>query len=175
MDSLRIEDAKPEDVEAMRAIVKYWWTELYPNEQYGITKEDLIAIDWFNPEYLEKRRREIAENIDAIHNFVLRDGKNEVVGFCIVSKHENCGEIEAVYLIKGLEGKGLGKKLMQKGLEWLGGEKDIKLNVVKYNFHAIEFYKKMGFYETTNKVVWDGTKLPSGKEIPRIEMLRPKR
>lgn len=34
---MKIEDALPEDVEAMRTLVKNAWLELYPNDAYGIT------------------------------------------------------------------------------------------------------------------------------------------
>jgi len=44
--------------------------------------------------------------------------------------------------------------------------------VVKYNTKAIEFYKKMGFREVGDLVSYGGTKLPSSKEIPRIEMVK---
>lgn len=172
MDNFRICDAKPEDVEAMRTIVQYWWVELYPNEKYGITREDVAGINFLKPEYVAIRKKEIGEGGDKTHTFVLKNEENEVVGFCEVSNHDTYGEIDAMYLIKGLEGKGLGKKLMQQGLEWLRKDQDVRLKVVAYNTHAIEFYKKFGFKETANKVIHVGTQLPSGKEIPRIEMLK---
>ncbi len=178
MENFRIEDAKVEDVEAMRAIVKYWWIELYPNEEYGITKEDVSAIDFFSPEYLAKRKEEIKKGItedgDETHDFVLKNDKDEVVGFCIVLKNENYQELEAVYLTKEMQGKGFAKRLMQKGFEWLRKDRDIIVKVVAYNSRAIEFYKKMGFKETMNKVIHTGTQLPSRKEIPRIEMVKQK-
>lgn len=174
MENFKIEDAKPEDVEAMRAIVKNSWVELYPNEVYGITREDLLAIDWFNKERLDKQRQEIVENLDGAHTFVLKDDANKIVGFSIGLKFENYGEIEAMYVVPELQGKGLGKKLMDKALEWIGEQPSIILKVVSYNSHAIGFYKKFGFKETGNKVIYEGTKLPSGKEIPRIEMMKAK-
>jgi len=173
MENFKIEDAKPEDAEAIRAIVKSRWLELYPNEKYGITLEDLVAIDWFSSEYIANRQKEITESGDRAHIIVLKNDQDKVVGFAEALKFDNYGEIEAMYVIKELEGKGFGKKLMLKALEWLGNQ-DIILKVVAYNYHAIEFYKKFGFKETTNKVVHTGTQLPSGKEIPRIEMLRPR-
>lgn len=172
MDNFKIEDAKQEDVEVMRTIVKNSWVELYPNETYGITREDLLAIDWFNAERLEKRRKEIDSGGNNTHTFVLKDDTNKIVGFCILLKFENYGEVDAMYVLPELQGKGLGKKLMDWAFEWLGGEHDIILKVVAYNSHAIGFYKKMGFKETGNKVIYVGTKLPSGKEIPRIEMMK---
>lgn len=82
-------------------------------------------------------------------------------------------EIDAMYVVKELEGKGQGKKLMQKALEWLGTDGDIRLEVVSYNTHAINFYKRFGFQETTNPVIKNKrTQLPSEKKIPRIVMIK---
>ncbi len=175
----RIEDAKPEDVEQIRAIVIEAWLEIYPNEKYGITREDIAAIDWHNPD--EKRRQKIREGEDNTHTWVLKDDKENVVGFCEVSRDEPTlstegkREIDAMYVAKELKGKGLGKMLMQKAIEWLGADGDIKLEVVSYNSNAINFYKSFGFQETTNPVGKKRTQLPSGKQIPRIVMIRPKK
>ncbi len=170
-DLFKIEDANPADVEAIRTIVKNAWLELYPNEKYGITSEDISAIDWYKAEGLERRRKEIVENKN-MHTFVLKNPENKIVGFCKVEKSDTYGEVDAMYVVPELKGKGFGKKLMHKAFEWLGSEQDIILKVVAYNTHAIEFYKRMGFRETGKDVTYRGTKLPSGKEIPRIEMLK---
>ena len=61
---------------------------------------------------------------------------------------------------------------MEKALGWLGTDGDIKLEVVSYNFNAINFYKKFGFKETVNPVGNEQPQLPSGKQIPRIVMVR---
>jgi len=167
----RIEDARPEDVGAMIDIKKARWLEIYPNEKHGITAEDLSAIDWHNPADLARRRKELTENKNK-HTWVLKNDKGDVVGFCKVTKSDVLGEINAMYTAPGFEGKGLGKKLMEKSLEWLGPDSDVKLKVVVYNTHAIDFYKKFGFQKTENKVDYGGTQLQSGKEIPRIEMRR---
>jgi len=81
-------------------------------------------------------------------------------------------EIDAMYVVKELQGKGLGKKLMQKAIEWLGNDGDIRLEVVSYNSNAINFYKRFGFQETTNSVSDKRTQLPSGKQIPRTVMVK---
>lgn len=168
----KLEDAKPEDVEAMRTIVRDAWVELYPDKESGITAEDLLAIDWYNREVMEKQKREIVENLDVTHTWVLKDSENKIVGFCKAEKLKDFGEIDAMYVIPELKGKGLGKKLIDKASEWLGSEQNIILKVVKYNTRAITFYKKFGFQATGKDVSYRGTKLPSGKEIPRIEMLK---
>lgn len=166
-----IEDAKPEDVEAMRTMVRDAWLQIYPNEEHGITLEDLQGIDWFTE--MDRRRQEITESTDK-HTWVLRDDKGTVVGFCKATKISEIGEIDAMYVSSELQGKGLSKVLMQRAFDWIGPNLDIRLEVVKYNLRAISFYKKMGFKETTNGVKSRQTQLPSGRQIPRIEMMRKK-
>lgn len=173
-ENFRIEDAKPDDVIASRMIARDAWLELYPNAEYGITREDIATIDWTNPVELEKRRKEIEKGGDLVHVWVIKNSKDEVVGFCKARRYpDSHGEIRGMYVIKELQGQGLGKLLMQKAFDWLGNV-EIKLKVVKYNTNAIEFYKKMGFKEIGKLAAYDGTLLPSGKDIPRIEMVRSK-
>jgi ribosomal protein S18 acetylase RimI-like enzyme len=172
MSDFEIKDAKPEDVEDMRRIVKNAWLELYPNETYGITRGDIQSIDWHNPAKLDKHKAEILENQGNAHNFVIKNTDDEIVGFCKVLKSDVQGEIDAMYVLPELQGKGLGKRLMDRAFEWIGPNLDIVLKVVAYNDNAIGFYKRMGFEVTKNKVVYTGTQIPCGKEIPRIEMLR---
>jgi len=178
--SFHIENAKPEDVEAIRTIAKDAWFDIYPNETYGITREDIEAIDWLEPAGLERRRKEMTEKEDTIKVLVVKDDKDKILGFCKVSKDGDKRdeliqrEIDAMYLVKELQGKGLGKKLMQKALEWLGTDEDIRLEVASYNTNAIDFYKRFGFQETNNPVSDKRTQLPSKKEIPRIVMVREK-
>jgi GNAT superfamily N-acetyltransferase len=171
-DTFTIEDAHPEDVETLRHIVRDAWLRLYPNTEFGITKEDIEAIDWLEPVGIERRRREITDMADTIRTWVLKDTDGGIVGFCKASRSEDGGEVEAIYVREGYEGKGLGKKLLLNALEWLPNDKPIKLYVVAYNTHAIGFYKKFGFVETDHTVAYEGTKLPSGKTVPRIEMVR---
>lgn len=168
--NFKIEDAKPEDVEAMRTIVKDAWTKIYVNADHGITAEDLAAIDWYKD--LDRRRKDITERGDTIHVWVIRGEKQDVVGFCKVTKTSDMGEVDGMYVNEELKGKGWANKLMQKAFDWFGPNIDIKLKVASYNSRAIGFYKKVGFIETGKSVTYEGTQLPSGKEIPRIEMVK---
>jgi GNAT superfamily N-acetyltransferase len=169
----KIEDAKPEDIERTMAIARDAWLEIYPNETFQINREDIEAIDWFNPDKLEKRRQKTIGKPDT-HTWVVKDEKDNVVGFCKVSKEgpQEQKEIDAMFIVKEFTGKGLGKRLMEKALDWFGANGDIKLEVVSYNFNAINFYKRFGFKETTNPVGNKQPQLPSGKIIPRIVMVR---
>jgi hypothetical protein len=55
----------------------------------------------------------------------------------------------------------------------LGSAKDVSVNVAAYNQKAIGFYERMGFVKTNKANVCDpASRLPSGKIIPEIEMVK---
>jgi ribosomal protein S18 acetylase RimI-like enzyme len=56
-------------------------------------------------------------------------------------------EIERIYSIREMIGKGVGKKLMEKCLAIARekNKKEIWLGVWEFNYPAIEFYKRWGF------------------------------
>jgi ribosomal protein S18 acetylase RimI-like enzyme len=172
----RIEGAMPEDVRAMRTLVREAWLELYPNERYGISREDIEEIDWFNLMGMEKQRKDL-ENPN-IRVWVARDTKDKTIGFCKASRNVaedgdvRDREIEAIYVTTAHKKSGVGGRLIKRALRWLGTDSYIKLEVVRYNLNAINFYKKFGFEETENKVSNKSTQLPSGKHVQRVVMVR---
>lgn len=63
---------------------------------------------------------------------------------------------------------------MRKGLNWLGKEKNIYVNVVSYNKKAINFYQSLSFVKTgktVEKKPNEPPDLPCGKNLPEIEMV----
>ncbi|MBY0221086.1 MULTISPECIES: GNAT family N-acetyltransferase [Sporosarcina] len=59
-------------------------------------------------------------------------------------------EIERIYINKEFQKKGLGKFLLNKGIELAKdqGKKNVWLGVWENNLGAIQFYQKMGFVKT---------------------------
>ncbi len=188
MDSLRntqeggfkIELANPNDMLKLQEIIRTCWLETYPNEAAGITKEDIAARDWFNAERIERLQKAMAEDFENEHTWVVRNNKNEVVGFCRMHKATGqeykkkvgpYAEIDKIFILPEFQKKGLGPKLMKEALEWTK-DLDTRLEVVSYNTSAIEFYEKMGFKETEKIFDPHTTGLPSGKALPTIEMIR---
>lgn len=164
-----IADAKPEDAVGIRMVQKETWLCTYPNPDIGITRNDVEAkIDDMQKAGAQELAQRIKENPN-YHAFVSKD-KDKVVGFVSVSKQEKENEIKALYVLSNYQGRGIGGKLMNKGLEWLGKNKDISLTVVTYNTKAINFYKKFGFVED-GEVKEDIALLPSGTRMPEIRMV----
>lgn len=173
MNSISILDAVPKDAEAIREVSRLGWLATYPNDEHGITREDIDERFAFKTEkdrqkLIEDRKQKIADPL--WRYWVAKDGE-EVIGFSIARRGEKSNIVEAIYLLPDYQGKGLGEQLTQTALVWLGKEKDIEVNVAKYNDRAIKFYEKFGFRKTGIEPLSEITKLPSGKRIPQIEMV----
>ncbi|USS41714.1 GNAT family N-acetyltransferase [Thermococcus aggregans] len=93
--------------------------------------------------------------------FVAKD-EDRIVGFIVCdndwhSRYENrvVGAIHEFVIDKDYQGKSVGKKLMEKALEYLSKYNDkIELWVGEKNTKAIEFYKKYGFKVAGKSGIW---------------------
>ncbi len=90
------------------------------------------------------------------------DGK--IVGFsCYGKDASGIGEIFAIYLLKEVQGSGLGRKLMDATLHQLSDCPLVFLWVLEGNTQAIGFYKHYGFRMDGNK-----QDIPQGRELRMI-------
>lgn len=82
------------------------------------------------------------------NTFVAKDG-DSVIGFVSWGSRgeepERTGEIFALYVLKEWYGTGIGRRLMECGLEQLKEYPAVFLWVLKDNGRAIRFYEKCGF------------------------------
>ena len=74
-----------------------------------------------------------------------------LLGYCISTFEGNKGEPQTLHVIEEARGRGIGKELMNRHLEWLkiNGCEDINITVSYDNSNTIEFYRTMGFRENT--------------------------
>lgn len=81
----------------------------------------------------------------------LAEQADKIVGFCRIGREENngelLGEIVALYLLPQFQRQGIGKQLMQAGIDQLRqrGYSIIVLWVLKSNVQARQFYEHCGF------------------------------
>lgn len=170
-NAIEIMDGVPNDAYEITNVRRKTWLTTYPNELEGITKEDIEgAINRRTVEEKTNQRAGRIQNDKSYHTWVAKDN-GVVVGFAEAQKKEDRNWICAFYILPDYQHMGIGSELMSKILMWLGDDKEIYFEVVKYNTNAINFYKKFGFVE--NGIVHtDVAKLPSGKELPEMEMIR---
>lgn len=76
---------------------------------------------------------------------------DEFIGYCISTITDGKGELESLHVDETHRGKGIGKKLVAKHVEWMKEKncKVIGVTVSQENKSTIEFYKELGFYPNT--------------------------
>lgn len=91
-------------------------------------------------EALKKRDRFIA--------FVADSGR-ERIGYCIATVHDRAGEIDSLFIDPAYRGKGCGKALTERALQWLEEQRceTIRVAVAEGNEEALDFYRRFGFAE----------------------------
>ena len=102
-------------------------------------------------EYLDKLTLEKCEKMAVSwpDNTIVAKENGNVIGFvCYGDRGEEApdnGEIFALYVLADYYGKGVGRKLMDAGLEHIKRFPQVRLWVLKENRRAIRFYEKCGF------------------------------
>ncbi len=113
------------------------WHEAYPG---------MVSQDYLDRFTLEKAEKMAFSWTDGL--IVAKDG-NRVIGFAGYGDRgkeaPETGEIFCMYILSEYYGTGVGKQLMDAGLEQLKGYPQVCLWVLKENKRAIRFYEKCGF------------------------------
>jgi ribosomal protein S18 acetylase RimI-like enzyme len=169
---IKITDARVEDVEGMQDVFYHSWLDTYPNQEYGITRDDIEYRfrDRHGAERLEKRRAEIRAQ-DQNRKFIVAKDGTKVVGLCRASKTDEKNQLDAIYLLPEYQGKGIGTMLWKETLSFFDKTKDIFISVATYNKQAINFYAKLGFIDTGRRFSDERFALKSRAEIPEMEMV----
>lgn len=173
---INISVATVNDIDDVREVRRETWLATYPNPETQITVEDVKSEFVETPEQAVENRKQREEWVKDPANYYLvarDDGK--AVGFFIGRKNPEYNRVMAIYVLPSFQGKGIGGMMMEKGLEWIGKDKTILVNVVSYNLNAQEFYRKFGFELTGKDATDTHHPLASGKVIPEVEMKKPAR
>lgn len=167
-----VSDALPEDAEGITTVLYQTWLDTYPNEEVGITREDVEDSyrDSFTPEKISAMAEGIRNLSDNKKRVVAKiDGR--VVGMATMSILEEYNQLRTIYVLPEFQGQGVGKKLWQEVKNFTDPKKDIVVHVADYNKKTIEFYKKLGFVDTGKRWQDDRWKMKSGAMIPEMEMV----
>jgi len=123
-------------------------------------------MDWTRmQEIIQKRQQEILENP---WSYRIAKFGDKTVGYAGSRKHTDFNELFAIYILPEFQGKGIGKKLINKIWEYLWKDKHTIVQVVGYNKNAINFYQKIWFVFEKNLPDFE---LVKGKFVPEIQMI----
>ena len=166
-----IERATPDDADAISELLRITWQATYPNEEVGISEEDIrLRTEGEHgeriPQNVENWRKRIETDDGTVAVFVAREA-GQVVGMAAPGIIDGQRRIGAMYVLPDAQGKGIGGRLMERALEWHGHEEDIYLLVASYNDNAINFYKRFGFVQTDTAVIDKGN-VYGNTQIPEI-------
>ena len=102
--------------------------------------------DHFHRFTFEDRIREF-EGKPHLAVFAAGTGPDEYQAYCIVSADGDAGEVDSLYVDPECRGKGIGRKLMERALDWLSGTgcAKVRISVAQGNEQALDFYETFGF------------------------------
>lgn len=167
-----ISATRPEEAEGATQVFYQTWLATYPNEEYGITGEDIEDrfVPRLSKEGIEKMSSGI-ENSKENSLFLIAKNGNKVVGVCRARRNDEANELVAIYVLPEYQRQGLGYKFWQEVQKFFDQDKDIIVKVATYNDKAINFYKKLGFRDTGKRFSDERTRMASGSIIPEMEMI----
>ena len=164
--------ATTSDAEGILNVVYQTWLATYPNEEAGITKED-IEDQFAKPrsdEGLQKRREEIENQPTNERWFVARKGE-KIVGVCRVRRTETKNELLVLYVLPEYQRTNVGNALWSEARKFLDVTKDTIVKTTEYSVGAINFYKKLGFQDTGERFQHEGSRMKSGAMFPEMTLV----
>jgi ribosomal protein S18 acetylase RimI-like enzyme len=145
------------------------WKESYINSASGLTEEsvdELVGHIATETDFRKNTLNEALTKPDQVFYRVIKNDRDEIVGFFHCTKSETANEIEGIYLLDEAKGSGVGTQLIEEFLAWADKDKPSHLEVFSFNEAAISFYKKFGF------TVVDGSVKLYKEKLPFMEMVR---
>jgi GNAT superfamily N-acetyltransferase len=150
-----IKQLQPQDAEALSALC----LRIYPQFFLYLWHE---GGTWYQQEkYNASQLRSEIENPNSRYYFIFLD--NEPVGYLKINLHAtlpdfpspNGLEVERIYLLQEMQGKGLGRQLMSFAIEQAQNlQKDhVFLYMMDSSLASLKFYEAMGFVKFGRKVL----------------------
>ncbi len=175
MNEVKITDAGPDDAIGITNVLYKTWLSTYPNKEKGITIDDIEDSykDEFSDAKINNFKKLIRESHKNKKRLVAKVG-DLVVGVCVVTKDEKNNYLRTLYVLPEFQGNGIGVMLWNEANKFLDQTKDTLVQVADYTENAINFYKKIGFVDTGNRIKNESSRFKSGAVITEMEMKKDK-
>ena len=158
-----IEDATPADAVQIARIEEHSRIAIFTHPETGVYVDDIKPR--FHKD-LQEIRKELR---DSSHKFMVARKAGIIVGFVAAQKGEDENRIHQLHIIPSSQSQGGGQRLLERALDWLGDEKDIKLHVAAHNTRAQNLYAKFGFSRTSRLI----QPFSNNKFVQILEMTKP--
>lgn len=123
------------------------FSQILTKEQIDYMLEGMYALDTLQSLVKDKG-----------HHYVLAKDETGYLGFCAYEHNvnqTNKTKIHRIYLLPEIQGKGLGKLLLNHVVKQAKAKNEIAvyLNVNKFNEKAIQFYERIGMRKAKEEVI----------------------
>ncbi len=140
--TISIKLAQKSDLKKYTDLLQQTYQDTYTDEKLGLTK-DCFSKDIFATEDTQKYLKSNLVLSDKQKTWLAFDGLKLVGSITITEKSEEC-ELRGFYVATKYQGKGIGKKLLSKALNFARGE-GIVLDLYAHNHKTIRMYERWGF------------------------------
>ena len=149
MNEIIFRPIQKEDIEAVFSVAKESWEFIYN----GVFKEKYINYNlekYYSKNFL---LNQILEVKSGEQFFCVAINSSKIIGFCNIVQRNKEMELARLYLLPDCIGKGIGKKFLELGEEFVlvKGFKKYFCYVGKYNETGKNFYLRNGFKYVTSK------------------------
>lgn len=129
------------------SIIKELWEK---NRQYHEDTSEYFGQLYHSINFEDRIKIFAGFNEDTLKITVAKEN-GEYVGYCISTIVEGSGELESIHVSASKRGKGIGKELAIKHINWMKKNncKVITVTVSQENKNTVHFYKSLGFYPNT--------------------------
>ncbi len=162
-----------DDIEEIQNLLFETWLVTYPNKEVGITKEDIEEkfLHRLDTEEINRIKENITLDVPNRLHLIAKDGK-KIIGVCRAFVREKHNQLQAIYVLPGYQGRGIGRMFWQECLSFFDPMKDTIVEVAIYNKNAIVFYEKLGFTDTGVRLTDEHHRMPVSKVIiPEMRMV----
>jgi GNAT superfamily N-acetyltransferase len=149
------------DIDAVHGVARAMWGAAYKDIIPEAERDDLVRRA-YSAETL-KRRMETGI-------FLVAVWRDEVVGFAdFESRSEERGDVAlmALYVLPAMQGRGLGTRLLERGMDAFPSARSLVLRVLRRNAAGRRFYEARGF-RYLGEHRW---RLSSGEVVVELEMV----
>lgn len=137
-----IKQAKPEDCSLIRLLASRVWQPTYGEILSPEQLNYMFEMMYSNESLLRQM------TVDKHLFFIIYEEKNPVAYLSIETKEPTVFIFQKIYAVPEMQGKGIGRYMIEQGVEWLKRENPTPFTVMLYvnrTNRAVDFYKHIGF------------------------------
>lgn len=144
MDAIEIKRGSLDSID----LIQHLWEHL---NQLHLNKSPYFKDRYQKLSWAKRKQALTAKSSDILIEYAVDNKEQKIIGYCISTIYRedmSIGEIDSIFIDKCYRNSGLGKKLIDRAINWLESNnvETLKLLVGVGNEGVLNFYKQFNFY-----------------------------